>query len=104
MCSKVTTPNEDPESLQADSSRKRARGYRAPTPKENTSPIKAKIEDAPAFTPLKLSIDQIFHIIKHQPWLKLPKTAKQDPDPLELGNCSFHDSRGHAILYYWALK
>jgi len=99
MCSKVTTLNDDPESLQAESSRKRARGYRALTPKENTSLTRAKIEDAPAFTPLKLPIDQIIHIIKQQSWLKLPKMTKQDLDPLESGSCSFHDSQGHAILH-----
>ena len=94
MRSKVTPPHEDPESIQADT----------PTPKGNASPIRAKTEDAPAFTPLKLPIDQILYIIKHQPWVKLAKMTKHDPDPLKSRSCSFHGSRGHAILHCWALK
>ena len=56
------------------------------------------------FTPLKLTIDQIFYIIKHQLWMKLPMTAKHDPDSLKAGSCSFHDNRGHATMHCWALK
>ena len=49
MHSKITPAHGDPESLQADSSRKRARGYHAPT-HENASLTTAKTEDAPVFT------------------------------------------------------
>jgi len=42
-----------------------------------------KIKDSITFTPLNPLIDQIFHIIKQQPWLKLPKTARHNLDSLE---------------------
>ena len=48
-----------------------------------------KTEDASVIAPLKLPIDQIFHIIKHQPSVKLPNTAKHDIDSLEAGNFFF---------------
>ena len=54
--------------------------------------------------PLKLMIDQILHIIKHQPWVKLLKPTKHNTDPLEAGYYAFHGSRRHATLYCWALK
>jgi len=94
---KVATLHGDPESLQADGSGKSAREHHAPAHKENASPTIPKTKDASVFTPLKLPIDQILHIIKHQPWIKLPKTAKHDIDSLKIGNCSFHDSWGDAI-------
>jgi len=83
MRSKVTSPYEDPESLQVDSSRKRVREHHALTHKENASPTTVKTEGASVFTPLKLPIDEILHIIKHQPWVKLFKTAKHDTDSLK---------------------
>ena len=101
--SKVTLHG-DPESLRADSSQKRVRRHHALTHKKNASPTTAKTEDAPIFTLLKLLIDQIFHVIKHQSWVKLPKPVKHDTDSLKAGNCSFHGSRGHATRYCWALK
>jgi len=64
----------------------------------------AKTESSITFTPLNLSIDQIFHIVKHQSWLKLSKTARHDPNSHKVGNCSFHGSRGHATEHYWALQ
>jgi len=36
--------------------------------------------------------------------VKLSKIAKHDTDSLEIGRCSFHDSRGHTTLHCWALK
>ena len=51
MRSKVTVSHEDPESLQADSLRKRARGHRSLIPKEDALPTIAKTEDSTAFTP-----------------------------------------------------
>ena len=51
MRSKVTTPHGYPESLYADSSRKRAWGHHALAHKENASPTMAKTEDASVFTP-----------------------------------------------------
>ena len=54
---------------------------------------------------LKLPIDQILHVIKYQPWVRLPKPSKHDLDLLEArGHCSFHGSWGHATLHCWALK
>jgi len=67
MLSKVTVSYKDPESVQADSSRKCTIGHRAPTSKEDAPTTTMKTEDSMTFTPLKLSIDQIFNIIKHQP-------------------------------------
>jgi len=67
MRSKVTVSYKDPESVQADSSRKCTIGHRAPTSKEDAPTTTMKTEDSMTFTPLKLSIDQIFNIIKHQP-------------------------------------
>ena len=58
-----------------------------------------------AFTPLKLSIDQILHVIKHQPWVRLPNPNKRDPDPLEAGgHYSFHDIQGHITLNCLGLR
>jgi len=42
--------------------------------------------------------------MKHQPWVRLPKPSKHDPDLLEARHCSFHGSRRHATLHCWALK
>jgi len=92
MCSKATGAHDKPENLQADSSRKRARGNQIPTPKEDALPTMAKTEESSTFTLLNLQIDQIFHNIKYKPWLKLPKTARYDPDSLKVGSCSFYGS------------
>jgi len=72
------------------------RGQHAPTPKRtrNTPPTAIETKDDSAFTLLKLLIDQILHVIKHQPWVRLLKPSKHDPDPLKAGHCSFHDIQG----------
>ena len=49
----------------------------------------AKAEGSITFTPLNLPIDQIFHIVKHQPWFTLLKTARHDSDSLEEGIAPF---------------
>ena len=104
MCPKVTSLHRNPKSLQADSSRKRARGHHAPIHKENTFPTTVKTKDVSVFTPMKLPMDQILQIIKHQSWVKLPKTAQHDTDSLKVGNCSFQGSQRQATLHHWALK
>ena len=104
--SRTITPHEDPESHRAGLTRKWTRRHHIPTckRKENTSPTTTKIKDDSGFTPLKLSIDQILHIIKHQSWVRLSKPSKHDTDLLEAGHCSFYGSQGYPSLYCWALK
>jgi len=52
-----------------------------------------KTKDDSVSTPLKLQIDQILHVIKHQPWVRLSKLRQHDSDFLEAGgHCSFHES------------
>ena len=64
----------------------------------------AKTEDASVFTTLKLPIDHILHMFKHQPCVKLLKTTKHDTNFLKVGNYFFfYDNRGNAILHCWAL-
>ena len=60
--------------------------------------------DDSTFTPLTLPINQILHVIKHQPWVKHSKLAKQDTESSKAGGCSFHGIREHATLHCWALK
>jgi len=43
--------------------------------------------------------------MKHQPWVRLPKPSKYDPDFLEArGYGSFHGSLRYATVHCWALK
>ena len=94
MRSKVTSPHGDPESHGADPSRMRATRHHGPTQKEeNISSTFTKTMDDSIFIPMKLPIDQILYIIKHQPWVKLSKPTKHDTDPLEVGHYFFHGSR-----------
>jgi len=107
MHSWTTSSHEDPESHRADHSQKRTRGHHASThkKKENTFPIATKIKDDSVFTPMKLPINQILHVMKHQPWVRLPKPSKYDPDFLEArGYGSFHGSLRYATVHCWALK
>jgi len=67
MRSKVAILKDDYENLQHDSSRMQARGHRTLAPKEDAPPMMAKIEGSVTFTLLNVPIDQIFHVIKHQP-------------------------------------
>jgi len=56
-------------------------------------------------TPLKLLINEIFNIIKDQPWVRRLRPIQYNPSlPRSEEYCSYHDRKGHQPVYYWALQ
>ena len=104
--SQITSSHGDPESHNDGTPQKRTRGHHAPTRNRTGKhfPNNNKDQGWLSIRFLKLPIDQILYIIKHQPWVRLSKPSKRSLNPLEAGHCSFHDIRGHSTLHCWALK
>ena len=106
-CSQTTSPHGDSKSQSADPLWKQMRGHHTPTRKRtwNASPTATETKDNSAFTLLKLLIDQILRVIKHQPWVRLYKPSKCDTGSLRSRRILFflwHS--GHTTLHCWALK
>jgi len=58
-----------------------------------------------SFTPLKLSIQDVFKAIKGQPWVKCPEAKPHDfARPRAKVYCSIHDNKGHRTSQCCSLR
>ena len=51
-------------------------------------------------TPLRLSISEVFNVIKEYPWVRRPRPIQYNPSLSGTEEyCSYHDNKGHLIVH-----